>query len=60
MSNRRQNSQPTAVFDRQKQELGVEMAEDAPIELEHAIGFSALRGGLHYHNNGREKKARRM
>ncbi|KAH8074385.1 WD repeat-containing protein [Aureococcus anophagefferens] len=29
-------------------------AEDLPIELEHAIGLSALRGGLHYHPNGRE------
>lgn len=29
-------------------------AEDSPIELEHAIGLSALRGGLHYHANGRE------
>ncbi|KAH8044466.1 WD repeat-containing protein [Aureococcus anophagefferens] len=29
-------------------------AEDLPIELEHAIGLSTLRGGLHYHPNGRE------
>jgi WD40 repeat protein len=28
--------------------------EDAPIELEHAIGISTIRGGLHYHPNGRE------
>lgn len=28
-------------------------AEDV-VELEHAIGVSALRGGLHYHCNGRE------
>lgn len=30
------------------------MPEDSPIELEHAIGLSALRGGLHYHPNGKE------
>ena len=28
--------------------------EDAPVELEHAIGISTIRGGLHYHPNGRE------
>ena len=31
------------------------MADGAPaIELEHAVGFSALKGGLKYHPNGRE------